>query len=87
MEERKYQVSVEYPFDNADAWDFTTKEEALKEFDELKKEVDNRDVAAMLKITDLKNNYKIVEFYVNRREMFSIDELNDYESTLIAWDE
>lgn len=71
----------------ADAWDFATKEEALKEFDELKKEVNDRDVAAMLKITDRENNYKVVEFYVNRREMFSIDELNDYENTLIAWDE
>ena len=41
----------------------------------------------MIKIKDIQQNYKIVEFYINRRQMFSVGELNDYENTLIAWED
>lgn len=83
----KYQVSVEYPFDNADGWDVETKEQALDLFEKLKKQVREKDVAAMVKIKDIQQQHKILKFYVNRRQMFSVDELNDYENTLIAWED
>ena len=86
MEER-YQVSVEYPFDNADGWNFKSREEAKSVFYKLKAEGIKKDVAAMIKIKDIQQNYKILEFYINRRQMFSVGELNDYENTLIAWED
>lgn len=86
MEER-YQVSVEYPFDNADGWNVETKEKADDLFNKLKKQVMEEDIAAMVKIKDLRQDYKVLKFYVNRRQSFSIDELNDYENTLIAWED
>ena len=36
---------------------------------------------------DRQRDYRVIEYFINRRQMFSIDELNDYENTLIAWDE
>lgn len=88
MEETtRYFVSASYPFDNADAWDCETKEEAIKLFEELKKQVVESDNAVKLEIKDRQRDYRVIEYFINRRQMFSIDELNDYENTLIAWDE
>lgn len=64
-----------------------TKEQALDLFEKLKKQVREKDVAAMVKIKDIQQQHKILKFYVNRRQMFSVDELNDYENTLIAWED
>lgn len=88
MEETtRYFVAASYPFDNADAWDRETKEEAIKLFEELKKQVVESDNAVKLEIKDRQRDYRVIEYFINRRQMFSIDELNDYENTLIAWDE
>ncbi len=86
MKER-YQTSIEYPFANAEGWNFKSKEDAKNLFNKLKNQVMEEDIAAMVKIKDLQQDYKVLEFYVNRRQMFSIDELNDYENTLIAWED
>lgn len=83
----RYFVAASYPFDNADAWDCETKEEAIKLFEELKKQVVESDNAVKLEIKDRQRDYRVIEYFINRRQMFSIDELNDYENTLIAWDE
>jgi hypothetical protein len=88
MEETtRYFVAASYPFDNANAWDCKTKEEAIKLFEELKKQVIESDNAVKLEIKDRQRDYRVIEYFVNRRQMFGIDELNDYENTLIAWDE
>ena len=88
MEETtRYFVAASYPFDNADVSDCETKEEAIKLFEELKKQVVESDNAVKLEIKDRQRDYRVIEYFINRRQMFSIDELNDYENTLIAWDE
>ena len=56
-------------------------------FEELKKQVVESDNAVKLEIKDRQRDYRVIEYFINRRQMFSIDELNDYENTLIAWDE
>ena len=45
------------------------------------------DNAVKLEIKDRQRDYRIIEYFINRRQMFGIEELNDYENTLIAWDE
>ena len=88
MEETtRHFVAASYPFDNSDAWDCTTKEEAINLFEELKKQVIESDNAVKIEIKDRQRDYRVVEYFINRRQMFSIDELNDYENALIAWDE
>ena len=86
-EEKRYCVVAYYPFDNADAWDCETKEEAIKLFEDLKKQVIDSDNAVKLEIKDRQRDYRVIEYFINRRQMFNIDDLNDYENTLIAWED
>ena len=86
-EEKRYCVVANYPFDNADAWDCETKEEAIKLFEDLKKQVIDSDNAVKLEIKDRQRDYRVIEYFINRRQMFNIDDLNDYENTLIAWED